>query len=234
MRQELEKLTKSGKSIRLEAEIISCRALVPDACSVDMATTIKPADGLPVQTKCHLVVAKRDGQWMIAEARESGTTSAAAESSTPLDQLAWMLGEWVDTSDRVDVRINCEWFANKRFLVRNFTVITDGELDLQGTEIVGYDAAAKQIRSWVFDSDGTFSEGTWVQNGKTWTETMKGVLTDGRRAAAIHSFTHTDSNSYVFTSANREVGGQVQPNISEIKMVRETSGDDAGQFGKER
>jgi uncharacterized protein (TIGR02246 family) len=233
IRQELQKLAKAGKSMRIEAEIISCRALVPDACSVDVATTIKPADGLPIQTKCHFVVAKRDGQWSIVEARESGSAAATAESGTPLDQLAWMVGEWADTSDRVDVRINCEWFANKHFLVRSFTVTTDGELDLQGTEIVGYDPAAKQIRSWVFDSDGTFSEGTWAQQGKSWVETMKGVLADGRKASAIHSFTPADGNSYVFSSANREVGGQVQPNITEIKMVRETSGDDAGQPGKE-
>jgi uncharacterized protein (TIGR02246 family) len=233
IRDALDKITKSGKSMRLEAEVVSCRALVPDACSVEVATTIKPADGLPVQTKCHLVVTKRDGQWLIAEARESAATTAT-DSSRPLDQLAWMVGEWVDTSDRVDVRINCEWFANKHFLVRSFTVMTDGELDLRGTEIVGYDAAAKQIRSWVFDSDGTFSEGTWAQQGKTWTETMKGVLADGHRASAIHSFVPVDANTYVFSSTNREVGGQVQPSISEIKMVRQANGDNAGPFGKER
>src|SRR5262245_18550036 len=87
IRDALVKMTKSDKSLRLEAEVVSCRALVPDACSVELATTIKPDDGLPVQTKCHLVVTKRDGQWLIAEARESAATTAA-ESSRPLDQLA--------------------------------------------------------------------------------------------------------------------------------------------------
>jgi hypothetical protein len=199
-----------------------------------MATTVKRTNGLPVPTQCHLIVAKRDGQWLIAEVRESARSTAAAGSSSPLDQLAWMVGEWVDTSDRVDVHINCEWFANKHFLVRSFTVTTDGELDLEGTEIVGYDAAAKQVRSWVFDSDGTFSEGSWVQQGKTWTEAMKGVLADGRRASAVHSFTLADSNSYIFSSTNREVGGQVQPSITGIKMVREMNGAAAAPFGKDR
>jgi len=222
VRQSLDQLAKSGKSMRIEAEIVSCRALVPDACSVKMSTTVKHADGLPIQTQCQLVVAKREGQWQIAEARESAAASTS-ETSTPLAALAWMVGEWVDTSDRVDVRINCEWFANKHFLVRNFTVETDGELDLQGTEILGYDAATKQIRSWVFDSDGTFSEGTWARDGKSWKETMKGTLADGRRAAAVHSFTPGDANSYIFTSSNREVGGQLQPGIDEVKMVRQTN-----------
>ena len=115
------------------------------------------------------------GEWLIAEAREGNETASAAESSAPLDALAWMIGEWVDTSDRVDVHISCDWFANKHFLVRSFSVTTDGQMDLQGTEIVGYDPTTKQIRSWVFDSDGSFSEGVWTQQGKSWSESMKGT-----------------------------------------------------------
>lgn len=232
IRQAIDKTMKSGKALRVEASIVSCRALVPDACSVELATTMQASGGLPVQNKCHLIVAKRDGQWLIAEARES-RADAESETASPLNDLAWMVGDWADTSDRVDVRINSEWFANKRFLVRNFTVMTDGELDLQGTEIVGYDAAAKQIRSWVFDSDGSFSEGTWVRDGATWRETMRGTLEDGRKATAIHSFSPKDGNSYVFTSSHREVGGQVQPSIGDIRMVRQSTSE-AAHNGKER
>jgi hypothetical protein len=192
---------------------------------VEVKATVKRPDGFPVQTDCHLVVGKRDGQWLIAEARES-SPETVAESSSPLDELSWMVGDWVDSSDRVDVKIDCDWFANKHFLVRSFTVTTDGQLDLQGTEIVGYDPAAKQIRSWVFDSDGTFSEGAWTRDGKTWRVTMKGVLTDGRRASAVHSFTPVDNNTYSFSSANRQVGGEIQPSITDIKMIRETNGQD--------
>jgi hypothetical protein len=65
-------------------------------------------------------------------------------------------------------------------------------------------------------------------------ETMKGVLADGRRASAVHSFTPADANSYTFSSSNREVGGQVQPSITDIKMVRQTNGAAAAPLGKDR
>ena len=158
--------------------MISCRPLVPDACSVQIAATVKQPDGGTTTTQSRLIVTKRNNEWLIAEAREGTETASAAESSAPLDELAWMIGEWVDTSDRVDVRISCDWFANKHFLVRSFSVTTDGQMDLQGTEIVGYDPTTKQIRSWVFDSDGSFSEGVWTQQGKSWSESMKGTLAD--------------------------------------------------------
>jgi uncharacterized protein (TIGR02246 family) len=227
IRKALEQLFTNSKGLKLETKLISCRPLVTDACSVQIAATVKLPDGAVTTTQSRLIVTKRNNEWLIAEAREGAETASAAESSAPLNALAWMVGEWVDTSDQVDVRISCDWFANKHFLVRSFSVTTDGQMDLQGTEILGYDPVTKQIRSWVFDSDGSFSEGVWTQQGKTWSESMKGTLADGRRASAIHTFTHTDANSYVFSSSNREVGGQVQPSISEVKMVREASGETA-------
>jgi uncharacterized protein (TIGR02246 family) len=233
IRKALEQLFTNSKGLKLETKMISCRPLVPDACSVQIAATVKLPDGGTTTTQSRLIVTKRNNEWLIAEAREGNETASAAESSAPLDTLAWMIGEWVDTSDRVDVRISCDWFANKHFLVRSFSVTTDGQMDLQGTEILGYDPTTKQIRSWVFDSDGSFSEGMWTQQGKTWSESMKGTLADGRRASAIHTFTRADANSYVFSSTNREVGGQVQPSITEIKMVRQTSGE-TGRNGKDQ
>jgi uncharacterized protein (TIGR02246 family) len=227
IRKALEQLFSHSKGLKLETKMISCRPLVPDACSVQIVATVKQPDGGQTTTQSRLIVTKRNNEWLIAEAREGTETAMAAEASAPLNALAWMIGEWVDTSDQVDVHISCDWFANKHFLVRSFNVTTDGQMDLQGTEILGFDPTTKQIRSWIFDSDGSYSEGVWTQKGKTWSETVKGTLADGRRASAIHTFTQSDANTYVFSSTNRDVGGQVQPSIPEIKMVRQASGETA-------
>ncbi len=55
-----------------------------------------------------------------------------------------MVGEWADASDDLDVTAVCHWTANQHFLIRSHTVTVNGEIDLQGTEIIAYDAAAKQ------------------------------------------------------------------------------------------
>ncbi len=60
----------------------------------------------------------------------------------------------------------------------------------------------------MFDSDGTFTESTWKQNGKTWSATTKGVLADGKRATAVYNYTPVDDNTILFSSTNRDVAGQ--------------------------
>jgi uncharacterized protein (TIGR02246 family) len=220
IRTELDHLFKAARELKIDLKLQSCRSLTPDACSVSAVSSVSRTPGFAVTNNYSMVVAKRDGSWQIAEARELNAGPPAEAS--PLDALGWMIGEWNDASDRVDVTVVCDWMANKHFLVRTFTVATDGQIDLQGTEVVGYDAAAKQLRSWVFDSDGTFLESTWARQGKVWTENTKGVLADGKRASATHIYTQVDDNTYLFASTNREVGGQLQPNIPEIRMVRRT------------
>jgi uncharacterized protein (TIGR02246 family) len=220
--KELDQLFKTARDVKIDLTLASCRSLAADACSVSATSAISRTPGFTTTNKYALVVAKRDGAWQIADARElSGGSPAKA---TPLDDLSWMIGEWSESSDRVAVSVVCDWMANKHFLVRSFTVTTDGQIDLQGTEIIGYDATANQLRSWVFDSDGSFLESTWTHQGKIWNANTKGVLDNGKRASAVHTYTQIDDNSYTFASTNRDVGGQLQPNIPEIRMVRRTAG----------
>jgi uncharacterized protein (TIGR02246 family) len=167
IRKELDQLFKTARDVKIDLKLESCRNLAADACSVSATSTVRRDNGFTTTNKYALVVAKHDGAWQIADARELSAGPRA--DATPLDGLGWMVGEWTDASDRVDVSVLCDWMANKHFLVRSYTVTTDGQIDLQGTEIIGYDAAAKQLRSWVFDSDGTFLEGTWTHQGKVWT-----------------------------------------------------------------
>ena len=44
----------------------------------------------------------------------------------------------------------------------------DGKTDSSGIQIIGWDPAAKAIRSWTFDSKGTFAEATWQQKNGRW------------------------------------------------------------------
>lgn len=43
----------------------------------------------------------------------------------------------------------------------SFKVSVPSMDDLEGTQVIGWDPAAGTIRSWMFDSDGGFGEGTW-------------------------------------------------------------------------
>ena len=53
-------------------------------------------------------------------------------------------------------------------LQRQFTVKHQGKDVMTVNQRIGWDPAAKQIRSWEFDSEGGFGEGKWGGDGDRW------------------------------------------------------------------
>jgi hypothetical protein len=88
-------------------------------------------------------------------------------------------------------------------------------------QVIGWDPAAKKIRSWTFDSNGTFAEGTWELRGGKWFISNKGVLPDGRVATMVNVMKQVDENSFTWQTVDRTAGGELQPNIDEIVIVRQ-------------
>ena len=89
-----------------------------------------------------------------------------------------------------------------------------------GMQVIGWDPAAKQIRSWVFDSDGGFANGRWTRNGKTWSISTSGTQTDGRKSSSVNMITYVGDNQFKWRSINRTAGGELLPNIDEVIVVR--------------
>lgn len=61
-----------------------------------------------------------------------------------------------------------DWTKGQRFCRRSITVSCGEEAFMHATEIIGWDPANSTLRSWVFDSEGGFSEGTWTQEENRW------------------------------------------------------------------
>jgi uncharacterized protein (TIGR02246 family) len=185
IRKDLEQLFIAAKGLKLDAAVESMRKLATDAYNVRGSATVTRPDGSTTKSQYVLVVAKRDNNWVIADARE--LSSDDTTSANPLSGLSWMVGDWSDATDDLEVTAHCSWSPNQHFLVRTHTVISNGDLELQGTEVIVYDPIQKQIRSFMFDSDGTVTESTWTGDGKTWTVKSKGFLADGKKASATHT-----------------------------------------------
>ncbi|GAB6167465.1 hypothetical protein JCM19992_34650 [Thermostilla marina] len=161
-----------------------------------------------------------------------GTVAEQADSP-PLASagLDWLVGRWIDKGDDAVVTTECEWTLNKRFLKRTFRVETDGKTVLEGTQFVGWDPVARQIHSWTFDSEGGVGEGVWIRDDNRWLVKKVFVLADGRRASAINVLTRVDENTIRWQSTNREIDGELQPNIPEVTVVRQE--DEAPQANEE-
>lgn len=145
------------------------------------------------------------------------------ESSSNVDQLkdlAWLVGKWEDTDEDVDISFDNNWDKFNHFIIQHFKMKIDGENDLEGKQIIAWDAVKDQVHSWVFDSDGGVGEGMWERVDKSWYATMRFTLSDGRVASSINIYTPINDRSYTFASIEREVDGEVLPDISPVTIKK--------------
>jgi hypothetical protein len=151
------------------------------------------------------------------------TPASEGPETSPLEELGWLVGRWVDDGGDIDIVTTCAWTKNRKFLTRSFVVTRDedGEVDLEGTQVIGWDASEKRIRSWTFDSEGGFGQGVWVRDGNRWLAKKSFVLPTGEKATAVNVLTYVDDDTLRWQSVSREVAGQLLPNIPEVTVVRQ-------------
>ena len=154
------------------------------------------------------------------EAQGEKATEGAAFTS-PLHDLDWMVGLWVDQGEATTITTECSWTHRGKFLSRSFKITTSGEATLEGTQVIGWDPTKGQIRSWTFDSEGGFGSGRWIRDGNRWMVKTSFVLASGERASAINIITYVDQDTFRWQSTNRDIAGEFQPNISEVTVVRQ-------------
>jgi hypothetical protein len=92
-------------------------------------------------------------------------------------------------------------------------------------QVIGWDPAAKQVRSWVFDSDGGIGEGIWTKQGDKWIVQAKDTTADGQKLTSQNVIRFIDNDSFAWQSVDRQVDGRLLPNIDETVVVRRTAGE---------
>src|SRR6202012_4961587 len=114
------------------------RFITPEVAAEDGTATVTVDGGEPSATNYTAIHVKKDGHWMLDSVRES-ESSAPTATESPLQQVAWLVGEWVDEEPGVKVTYDCRWSKNEAFLISNFTINGAGGVDMQGTQIIGWD-----------------------------------------------------------------------------------------------
>lgn len=208
------------KRVRLEANTTSIQFISPGVAVEQGTAKLLVPDQTPEESDYSAIYVKRDGQWLLDRVTEEEVLKAPSHYEQ-LKDLEWLVGRWTDQDDNATVVTECNWAKNNNFLVRSFTVQVRDRIDMSGMQIIGWDPAAKQIRSWVFDSDGGFAQGTWKKKGNRWYIEQSGILSDGRKSTAINILTHVDDNTGTLQSINRTVDGELLPNIDEVKITKE-------------
>jgi len=223
-REAIEKqfaaIASEAKGAKLEAKTDSIQFVSPSvAIERGTAKVIRP-DQDPEDSEYTAVYVKRDGQWLLDRVTEEDV-SVVPSHHEQLKELEWMIGRWADQDDEATVVTECNWTRNNNFIARSFTVQIRDRIDMAGMQIIGWDPATKQIRSWVFDSDGGFGQGIWKKKGNRWYVQQSGVLPDGRKSSSVNIITYVDDKTCTLQSVNRTENGELLPNIDEVKLTKE-------------
>ncbi|MEO8352340.1 MAG: DUF1579 family protein [Chthoniobacteraceae bacterium] len=130
------------------------------------------------------------------------------------------MGTWKDSGTGEKVATSVAWTKNRHFLRRSVTIAREDGDPMEATEVIGYDPVAEGVRSWVFDSEGGFGEGSWKRDANKWLVTFVATAPDGTTSSAQHVITYLDDNKYTWESINRQSDGEALPNIDKIEVVR--------------
>src|SRR5262245_61364842 len=227
-RDEIEKEfaeTFAGlKDSKLEIQVDSIKFFSPNVAIENGTARVIRSDTEPDESTYSALFVKREGNWLLDRVTEEETpepTPPPPSNYEHLKELEWMIGSWIDQDEDATVQTDCQWTKNQNFMNRSFAMVIGDEVDLAGMQMIGWDPAAKQIRSWVFDSDGGFSEGKWTRKGENrWIIEQSGILPDGRKSSGVNIMTRVDDNSFTWQSTQRAVGGDILPDIDEVLVVR--------------
>lgn len=208
------------KRTKLEAATKSIEFISPGVAVEQGTAKLIVPDQAPEESEYTAIYVKRDGQWLLDRIKEEEVVAIPSHYEQ-LKELEWLVGSWSDQDDQATVVTDCKWAKNNNFLVRSFTVQVRDRIDLSGMQVIGWDPAAKQIRSWVFDSDGGFGQGTWKKKENRWYIEQNGILTDGRKTSSVSILTKLNDNTSTLQSVNRTVDGEILPNIDEVTISKE-------------
>jgi uncharacterized protein (TIGR02246 family) len=206
------------KGATLEIQVNSARPLGSDVFEQNGVTTVTSPNGEKESSGFTAIYVKKDGKWLISRLIEFPVPDPTPEEQ--LSQLAWMVGTWKDTGGSTNVETKAHWARGNNFITRTFKVSRGDDVLLEGWQIIGWDPKEKRIRSWIFDTDGGYGEGTWTRDGNRWLVKETRVAGDGSESSAEQTITYIDQDHYTYESANRTLNGNPQPNIEKVNIDR--------------
>jgi len=207
-----------GTKLRIDSDAL--RFVTPDVAVEDGTTELFPPDGgPPARSRFTNVHVKKDGQWLLSSVRTAPLLPPSNQQQ--LRGLEWAIGTWTGEAEEGGVeRLAIAWTDNQNFLRATFSTTLKNVPIGSITHRIGWDPAAKRIRSWAFDATGGFGEGAWTRDGKKWVVKTTSTLQDGKKAAATYILTHVDADTLTLQGKDRSEDGKELPDTKVVKLKR--------------
>ena len=209
----------------LEMSTDSIRFISPGVAIEDGSTHMTCVEAsTSVDSRYSTLHVKTDGKWLVASVRNHAPQDRR-EHQAHLQQLDWLIGDWIDENDDAVVHFGCESTDNGNFLVRTFNIHVAGQDAMTGTQRIGWDPLTGKLRTWIFDSEGSFGEGFWSQRidddgAESWLLKTSGVMADGQTASSTSIYTAVNDHTMTWQSVDHEISGEQQPDSEIMTIVR--------------
>jgi len=219
--QDFAKFFAENDGAALEINIDSIHFVAPAVAVEDGITTIRRPDGSVRAHNRYLAVHTKSsgGKWLVASVREHAP-GGERRHREQLQQLDWLVGEWLDEADESIVTFTCRPVDDGNFLLREFTVTVAGDRVISGTQRIGWDPITGRLRAWTFDSQGGHFEGVWHRDGDSWVLNSTGVTADGQIASGTGIFTFVNQHTMTWQGVNYEVEGVRMADSEMYTLVR--------------
>lgn len=205
---------------KVEIDIASIRHLTPNiAIEEGLVRGWQTPDADPEVMAYVAIHIRVEGQWLVA----SVSDFAIPVELTPQDhlqELAWLVGEWIEEGSNSSIKTNCRWDDNGNYLIQDFALhVREGSF-VSGSMRIGWDALRGQIKSWTFNADGSHSEGYWTRVGDAWVVKSQGVNAKGQPTSVTSVYRYVDSDTVTWHAYDRIIGGENQDPLPEFIVKR--------------
>lgn len=229
---EFATIFEANPDAQLVGEVTDISFVTDDVAIANGTATVYAPDANPSLATFSATFVHQGAAWLLHSVNESDVPLPETAYDA-LQPLAWMVGTWVDESDDLRVETRVSWAPGGSFLIRAFSIHSGEDTVKEGTQIVGWDPRAREIRSWSFDSDGSFGDGIWTESGGKWLIQSTQTLADGAAASGTFVFTPVDEDTFTVQLIGHEIEGEPQPTGETVTMVRSASeqaaaGDNGG------
>jgi uncharacterized protein (TIGR02246 family) len=213
----------SGEPLQIALEVDSVRLVTPDLAIEDGIFHITPADdeSAPPRSTAYTAVLAKDGEgvWRIASTR---SLRDVTESSGHLAKLADALkGEWT-YRDAEGVRLDLAfgWDPAGKYLIGEMLTSTADSAPQEGGIRICWDAAKKQVTSWMFDAKGGFTHGVWTPTEEGWLIRSEGTTGDGESLNSCQEMSLDGKDTLIWATSKGVVGGEKVPDRT-LRIVRQ-------------
>jgi len=221
-RDEIEKslaaFFKANPKATAEVRVESVKVMGRGLATAEGVVALKTPGAESVLESRYLALhTLEDGKWLAVSVKE-WVPDPATDVSTK--NLEWLVGEWTAKGDAgAEVKIVYAWDEDKVFITGKYTVTKDGKTISKGTQVFGRNPGGG-LRSWMFDSSGTTSDGLWVRDDKRWVNEASGMLPDGTGVTSVNVIIPLGPDAFTWQTTEREVDGVAAAALPPVKVIR--------------